>query len=180
MWSNEYAIFHTRFEFHQNHIAVTRIIFSSNKNTSWHHSDRLHPAYPLHRRRQIIEIHWNLIPVLPPSPVCSAFLKSLDFYWDLFDLEGFGHNMEEGRLCQWSVIRSVLAILQWWSFNVTVIIINKWIFQVWFLIFWYRNWREIHSWLFKFWSGLLDLILFWVMASFELVDLCCFFNFFYA
>ncbi|KAK1287130.1 GDP-mannose transporter GONST5 [Acorus calamus] len=37
--------------------------------------------------------------------------------------------MEENRLCQWSVIRSVLAILQWWGFNVTVIIMNKWIFQ---------------------------------------------------
>lgn len=32
-------------------------------------------------------------------------------------------------LCQWSVIRSVLAIIQWWGFNVTVIIMNKWIFQ---------------------------------------------------
>ncbi|TYI28579.1 hypothetical protein ES332_A05G254500v1 [Gossypium tomentosum] len=37
--------------------------------------------------------------------------------------------MEEGRLCQWSVCRSLLAIVQWWGFNVTVIIINKWIFQ---------------------------------------------------
>lgn len=37
--------------------------------------------------------------------------------------------MEEG-LCQWSVFRSLLAILQWWFFNVTVIIMNKWIFQV--------------------------------------------------
>ncbi|MCE3215709.1 hypothetical protein HAX54_003256 [Datura stramonium] len=37
--------------------------------------------------------------------------------------------MEESRLCQWTVIRSVLAILQWWGFNVTVIIMNKWIFQ---------------------------------------------------
>ncbi|KAK9167597.1 hypothetical protein Scep_002788 [Stephania cephalantha] len=38
--------------------------------------------------------------------------------------------MEEGGvLCQWSVIRSVLAIIQWWGFNVTVIIMNKWIFQ---------------------------------------------------
>ncbi|KAL4335616.1 hypothetical protein GQ457_07G023000 [Hibiscus cannabinus] len=37
--------------------------------------------------------------------------------------------MEDGRLCQWSVFRSLLAIVQWWSFNVTVIIINKWIFQ---------------------------------------------------
>ncbi|KAK7321021.1 hypothetical protein VNO77_31098 [Canavalia gladiata] len=37
--------------------------------------------------------------------------------------------MEEGLFCQWSVFRSVLAILQWWAFNVTVIIINKWIFQ---------------------------------------------------
>lgn len=38
--------------------------------------------------------------------------------------------MEDGRLCQWSVCRSLLAIVQWWGFNVTVIIINKWIFQV--------------------------------------------------
>ncbi|KAK7385198.1 hypothetical protein VNO78_30911 [Psophocarpus tetragonolobus] len=37
--------------------------------------------------------------------------------------------MEEGVICQWSVFRSLLAILQWWAFNVTVIIINKWIFQ---------------------------------------------------
>jgi hypothetical protein len=27
-------------------------------------------------------------------------------------------------------MRAVLAILQWWGFNVTVIITNKWIFQV--------------------------------------------------
>ncbi|KAL2467729.1 GDP-mannose transporter GONST5 [Forsythia ovata] len=37
--------------------------------------------------------------------------------------------MKESVLCQWSVIRSILAIFQWWSFNVTVIIMNKWIFQ---------------------------------------------------
>ncbi|KAL6515547.1 UDP-galactose transporter 1 [Orobanche hederae] len=37
--------------------------------------------------------------------------------------------MEETVLCQWSVIRSILAIVQWWGFNVTVIIMNKWIFQ---------------------------------------------------
>ncbi|XP_022885853.1 UDP-galactose transporter 1-like [Olea europaea var. sylvestris] len=37
--------------------------------------------------------------------------------------------MEDNILCQWSVIRSMLAILQWWGFNVTVIIVNKWIFQ---------------------------------------------------
>ncbi|AES59835.1 putative sugar phosphate transporter domain-containing protein [Medicago truncatula] len=37
--------------------------------------------------------------------------------------------MEEGLVCQWSVVRSLLAILQWWAFNVTVIIMNKWIFQ---------------------------------------------------
>ncbi|XP_051150982.1 UDP-galactose transporter 1-like [Andrographis paniculata] len=37
--------------------------------------------------------------------------------------------MEDNWLCQWSVIRSILAILQWWGFNVTVIIMNKWIFQ---------------------------------------------------
>lgn len=37
--------------------------------------------------------------------------------------------MEENWLCQWTVIRSILAIVQWWGFNVTVIIMNKWIFQ---------------------------------------------------
>ncbi|KAL6492879.1 UDP-galactose transporter 1 [Orobanche gracilis] len=37
--------------------------------------------------------------------------------------------MEETVMCQWSVIRSILAIVQWWGFNVTVIIMNKWIFQ---------------------------------------------------
>ncbi|KAJ0750699.1 hypothetical protein HanLR1_Chr05g0184971 [Helianthus annuus] len=38
--------------------------------------------------------------------------------------------MEETRLCSWTVFRSVFAIFQWWSFNVAVIIMNKWIFQV--------------------------------------------------
>ena len=42
--------------------------------------------------------------------------------------------MEETNLFQWSVIRSLLAIIQWWGFNVTVIIMNKWIFQVRFFI----------------------------------------------
>ncbi|CAH2033568.1 unnamed protein product [Thlaspi arvense] len=38
--------------------------------------------------------------------------------------------MEEGSLWhQWSMFRSLLSILQWWGFNVTVIIMNKWIFQ---------------------------------------------------
>ncbi|XP_031503648.1 UDP-galactose transporter 1-like [Nymphaea colorata] len=38
--------------------------------------------------------------------------------------------MEENhRLIQWGVIRPLLAIVQWWTFNVTVIITNKWIFQ---------------------------------------------------
>ncbi|KAJ7959132.1 UDP-galactose transporter 1 [Quillaja saponaria] len=37
--------------------------------------------------------------------------------------------MEENLLFDWSVFRSILAILQWWLFNVTVIIMNKWIFQ---------------------------------------------------
>jgi len=43
--------------------------------------------------------------------------------------------MEESVIFQLSVFRSVLAILQWWGFNVTVIIMNKWIFQVRFLCF---------------------------------------------
>lgn len=34
-----------------------------------------------------------------------------------------------GGIFEWSVVRSILAILQWWGFNVTVIIMNKWIFQ---------------------------------------------------
>ncbi|XP_073135755.1 GDP-mannose transporter GONST5-like [Henckelia pumila] len=37
--------------------------------------------------------------------------------------------MEESFLCQWSVFPSILAIFQWWGFNVTVIIMNKWIFR---------------------------------------------------
>lgn len=37
--------------------------------------------------------------------------------------------MEESALCQRTVIRSIFAILQWWGFNVAVIIMNKWIFQ---------------------------------------------------
>ncbi|XP_024976797.1 GDP-mannose transporter GONST5-like isoform X2 [Cynara cardunculus var. scolymus] len=37
--------------------------------------------------------------------------------------------MEETRLCSWTVCRSIFAIFQWWSFNVAVIIMNKWIFQ---------------------------------------------------
>ncbi|XP_019177202.1 PREDICTED: UDP-galactose transporter 1-like [Ipomoea nil] len=32
-------------------------------------------------------------------------------------------------VCEWSMIRSIIAILQWWFFNVAVIIMNKWIFQ---------------------------------------------------
>lgn len=37
--------------------------------------------------------------------------------------------MEESLVCNWSACRAILAILQWWGFNVTVIIMNKWIFQ---------------------------------------------------
>lgn len=32
-------------------------------------------------------------------------------------------------MLNWGFFRSLLAILQWWGFNVTVIIMNKWIFQ---------------------------------------------------
>ncbi|XP_010242765.1 PREDICTED: UDP-galactose transporter 1 [Nelumbo nucifera] len=37
--------------------------------------------------------------------------------------------MEESISCQWSMFRALLSIVQWWGFNVTVIIMNKWIFQ---------------------------------------------------
>ncbi|CAL4996091.1 unnamed protein product [Urochloa decumbens] len=37
--------------------------------------------------------------------------------------------MEDGKMGNATTIRAVLAILQWWGFNVTVIIMNKWIFQ---------------------------------------------------
>ncbi|XP_073117978.1 UDP-galactose transporter 1 [Elaeis guineensis] len=37
--------------------------------------------------------------------------------------------MEESRVLHSGMFRAVLAILQWWGFNVTVIIMNKWIFQ---------------------------------------------------
>src|SRR5438105_4180531 len=43
--------------------------------------------------------------------------------------------MEDGKMGNTTTIRAVLAILQWWGFNVTVIIMNKWIFQVRVLLF---------------------------------------------
>ena len=52
---------------------------------------------------------------------------------------GREEQMEESLVCQWSVFRSLLAILQWWGFNVTVIIMNKWIFQVGFRLFRFPN-----------------------------------------
>lgn len=48
----------------------------------------------------------------------------------LIGVSGEGERvMEESKLCNGGVFRSLLAILQWWAFNVTVIIMNKWIFQ---------------------------------------------------
>lgn len=57
----------------------------------------------------------------------SSLLPSFNWLFDQAD-----PAMEEGRkrLCDWAMIRSLFAILQWWAFNVTVIITNKWIFQV--------------------------------------------------
>ncbi|WOL03571.1 hypothetical protein Cni_G12291 [Canna indica] len=37
--------------------------------------------------------------------------------------------MEDSKVLHGGMLRAVLSILQWWTFNVTVIIINKWIFQ---------------------------------------------------
>ncbi|CAL9115995.1 UDP-galactose transporter 1 [Musa acuminata AAA Group] len=37
--------------------------------------------------------------------------------------------MEESKVLDGKTLRTVLSILQWWGFNVTVIIMNKWIFQ---------------------------------------------------
>ncbi|KAG6505180.1 UDP-galactose transporter 1-like [Zingiber officinale] len=37
--------------------------------------------------------------------------------------------MDESKVLHLGMLRAVLAILQWWGFNVTVIIMNKWIFQ---------------------------------------------------
>ncbi|RRT62704.1 hypothetical protein B296_00026026 [Ensete ventricosum] len=37
--------------------------------------------------------------------------------------------MEESKVLDGKTLRAVLSILQWWGFNVTVIIMNKWIFQ---------------------------------------------------
>lgn len=41
-------------------------------------------------------------------------------------------SMEKGSTLPVGItqLRGVIAILQWWSFNVLVIIMNKWIFQV--------------------------------------------------
>lgn len=44
-----------------------------------------------------------------------------------------GTRMDESKVLHLGMLRAVLAILQWWGFNVTVIIMNKWIFQVMFL-----------------------------------------------
>lgn len=44
-------------------------------------------------------------------------------------MEG-GKQGSGGRSGQSSVLRGILSVLQWWGFNVLVIIMNKWIFQV--------------------------------------------------
>jgi solute carrier family 35 protein E3 len=43
-------------------------------------------------------------------------------------MEG-GKQGSGGRSGQSSVLRGILSVLQWWGFNVLVIIMNKWIFQ---------------------------------------------------
>lgn len=44
-------------------------------------------------------------------------------------MKEFSDQMEESLLCNWTQFRAFLAIIQWWGFNVTVIVMNKWIFQ---------------------------------------------------
>lgn len=80
---------------------------------------------------------WNLIyryeapsPSLIPSD-SSAISAAAGIELRAFSLEGSG--MEEAKMSHLAMVRAVLSILQWWAFNVTVIIMNKWIFQVWFL-----------------------------------------------
>ncbi|XP_074378758.1 UDP-galactose transporter 1-like isoform X2 [Apium graveolens] len=52
--------------------------------------------------------------------------------------------MEDG-----SVFKSIFAILQWWGFNVPVIIINKWIFQ-------WLVWRKYFDW--RIWASLVPIV----------------------
>lgn len=157
----EKSEFHSRLQFFQFQTKLHKSIFSfnsfyflSNKNTSTPHGiTRTGYTQPIPSTAVAkILIFSNLLTEI--SSGVSLFrpfdlfswnfslfpVKSFDFYWDFWS-GVVGRIMEESRLCQWSVIRSVLAILQWWGFNVTVIIMNKWIFQVWFLIFWYWNYK---------------------------------------
>lgn len=56
---------------------------------------------------------------------------------DLFSVWVESSNMEKGSSLPIgpAQFRGLLAILQWWAFNVLVIITNKWIFQVWVFSF---------------------------------------------
>ncbi|KAM0917526.1 hypothetical protein ACQ4PT_009448 [Festuca glaucescens] len=57
--------------------------------------------------------------------------------------------MEEGKMGNVATVRAVLAILQWWGFNVTVIIMNKWIFQ-------WLVWRKYFEW--RIWASLVPIV----------------------
>ena len=82
--------------------------------------------------------------------------------------------MEETRLLQWSVIRSIIAIVQWWGFNVTVIIMNKWIFQVSFCFFLLNSSVFIYLYvcLFCFFLVLFDVGSVLNFTSFQLLHTC--------
>ncbi|GJN39918.1 hypothetical protein PR202_gb29072 [Eleusine coracana subsp. coracana] len=65
---------------------------------------------------------------------------------------------DDGKMGNAATIRAVLAIIQWWGFNVTVIIMNKWIFQ--FLcdavILQWLVWRKYFEW--RIWASLVPIV----------------------
>jgi hypothetical protein len=84
----------------------------------------------------------KFVVVFLPSPVLleakgnlrgERLIEALRRFPHLFPLPSM--TAEDGKMGSAATIRAVLAILQWWGFNVTVIIMNKWIFQVTILLF---------------------------------------------
>lgn len=86
--------------------------------------------------------------------------------WDQGQLFQLGWAMEETRICHAGMLRSVLSILQWWAFNVTVIIMNKWIFQV--LLFFSPNFYDSLTMYF-----LLPPFILFNLLFFQVDCICC-------
>lgn len=90
----------------------------------------------------VCALDWGL-----PVPGCvfsDNFVGALqlrrifEFYFICRSYHVKGIEMEKGSslVSGLTQLRGVVAILQWWGFNVLVIIMNKWIFQVGDSVFW--------------------------------------------